>query len=95
MVISGRHAGFTPLLEPDPDAAPALWLSGKEGHTDPCTPAERCAVQALRLDDPTRLLYALQFHPELPSGDPAVDAQGARLLTNFVRLAAEWWRVAV
>jgi len=91
MVLSGRHAGFTPLLEPDPDAVPALWLSGQEGHADPSTPDERCAVQALRLDDPTRLLYALQFHPELPSGDPEVDVQGACLLTSFVRLAAGWW----
>ena len=81
-----------PLLEPDPDAEPALWNAGQEGHADPATAAERCAVQALRRDDPARLLYSLQFHPELPSGDAAVDAQGARLLASFLRLAARFWR---
>jgi GMP synthase-like glutamine amidotransferase len=90
-VLPGHSAGFTPLLEPDPEREPSLWITGQEGHADPVTTAERCAVQALRHTDPDRLLYSLQFHPELPSGDQAVDADGALLLANFLRLAARFW----
>jgi GMP synthase-like glutamine amidotransferase len=91
-VLPGRHEGFRLLAEPDPEGEPALWNAGQPGHADPASAAERCAVQALRLDDATRVFYAVQFHPELPSGDAAVDAQGRRLLANFLGLAAAYWR---
>lgn len=86
-VLPNRHIAFTSLLEPDPVRTPTFWLPTNEHHHNPTTPAEFCPVQLLRLNDPTRLLYTTQFHPELPSGDPEVDAIRERLLRNFFRLS--------
>ncbi len=82
-----------PLLDPDEDAP-----SVDDGKV------ARSRVQALRLEDPTRILYSLQFHPELPSAvvrgeliapDDALlaraDADGERLLERFFDVAAAHW----
>lgn len=87
-VLPGRHPAFTSLLEPDPAQEPVFWLPDSEEHHNPAHPTEYAPVQLLRLDHPDRLLYTAQFHPELPSGDAAVDAIGERLLRNFFALAA-------
>ncbi len=61
-----------------------------------------CKIQALRYDcEPKgRLLYTLQFHPELPWSDGSAQAQaansnGARLILNFLDLADEYWKRSV
>jgi hypothetical protein len=87
IVIAGRHSRFHLLLEPSASSEPIFWASGTPGHRDPVTREERSSVQLLRLDDPNRILYSAQFHPELPSQDPEVDALGERFLRNFFRLA--------
>jgi GMP synthase-like glutamine amidotransferase len=86
-VLDDRHPGFCLLLEPDPETVPQFWLKDDVAHRNPTFPEDICRVQMLRLDSSKRLLYTTQFHPELPSGDPDVDANGARLLNNFFTLA--------
>jgi GMP synthase-like glutamine amidotransferase len=67
-------------------------------HRPVAAPGERCRVQALRYDAPPagRLLYSVQFHPELDwrAGDPraqAANAHGPALLRNFLNLSARYW----
>jgi GMP synthase-like glutamine amidotransferase len=54
----------------------------------------RCAVQALRRDDPSRLLYTVQFHPEMAAFDESTENDrgfGAAWVTAFLKLARAWW----
>jgi len=67
-------------------------------HRPVASPAERCRVQAVRYDAPPagRVLYSVQFHPELDwrADDPraqVADAHGPALLRNFLSLSAHYW----
>jgi len=68
-------------------------------HAPLALPTERCQVQMLRYHVPPagRLLYAVQFHPELSAMTalgyvaPQADADGQRLIANFLRLAKAYW----
>lgn len=54
----------------------------------------RCAVQAVRRQDDSRLFYSSQFHPEMPSfGESTSDdaGLGRRWIGAFLREAAKWW----
>lgn len=93
-----RSPRFSPLLLPARGAS-AVAL-------DPIDPVDRCQVQALRLDEPGRVLYTCQFHPELdvhpafyqPENQALlaearrVGNDGQALLLNFLDIAAGWWR---
>jgi GMP synthase-like glutamine amidotransferase len=98
-VVTSRHApAFTPLLEPDPVTQPKPKFgntpaSGNDnGHHNPESADERCRVQALRYDADGRVLYTVQFHPELPPlVDETTNGHGARLLRNFFGIADDHW----
>jgi hypothetical protein len=79
---------FVLLLEPDYTRAPATRI---QPQANP-----RCQVQGMRLDDPERLLYATQFHPEIRVFTDATDVPdgefGLRLLVEFFREVEIWWR---
>ena len=54
----------------------------------------RCVVQALRRDDPRRVLYTTQFHPEMSSFDESTasdDGAGAAFIRAFLGVAKRWW----
>ena len=54
---------------------------------------QRCRVQALKLDDPSRLLYTTQFHPEMSAFDEsdAPDAGfGKSFVAAFLNEARKW-----
>jgi GMP synthase-like glutamine amidotransferase len=54
----------------------------------------RCVVQALRRDDPRRVLYTTQFHPEMSSFDESTasdDGAGAAFIGAFLEVAKRWW----
>jgi GMP synthase-like glutamine amidotransferase len=78
--------GFTLLYTADP-SRPAATTASDQAQS-------RCRVQALRRDDPTRILYTTQFHPEMPrfSESTQDDAGAGRAwLVAFVEAAAEYW----
>ncbi len=55
--------------------------------------AKRCTIQGMKLDDPDRLLYSTQFHPEVLGWGGGNDSgNGDALLTKFFELAEDWWR---
>jgi hypothetical protein len=92
-VISGRrHPGFEALLEPDPDRAPKYWLDDNPpAHENPPSPEDRCRVQALRLDDPGRVLYTTEFHPDALAEDPRIDWHAEQLVRNFIQISRSFW----
>jgi len=80
MVVDTR--GFTLLLTGDPSRKPHTTADGQV--------ASRCRVQGMKLDDPSRLLYSVQFHPEIRRfAEGTVDdgGFGHRLLVRFLREA--------
>jgi hypothetical protein len=55
--------------------------------------AKRTTVQGMVLDDPDRLLYTTQFHPEVAGWGGGNDGgNGDALLTKFLEMADAWWR---
>jgi GMP synthase-like glutamine amidotransferase len=90
-VIDGNLPMFTALLEADLDEAPAFEQADSATHRNPATFDEVCQVQALQLDDPGRVLYSIQFHPELVAKDASVAQQSAQLLLNFIDIARAFW----
>ena len=49
----------------------------------------------MKLDDPSRLLYSTQFHPEMAKFDESTDTDsgfGQSFLGAFLLRAREWWR---
>jgi GMP synthase-like glutamine amidotransferase len=78
--------GFTLLYEGDTSRSPA---------TDaPDQARTRCRVQAMRRDDPKRILYTSQFHPEMCAFDESTTSDrgfGAEWVCAFLRLARAWW----
>jgi len=78
--------GFTLLYEGDASRAPATEASDQT--------RVRCRVQALRRDDPRRLLYTSQFHPEMNAFDESTAGDrgfGATWVATFLALARKWW----
>ncbi len=78
--------GFTLLYEPDA-ARPAMTSGGDQA-------TNRCRVQGMRRDDPGRLLYSTQFHPEISAFDESTtnDAgYGALFIASFLAQARAWW----
>jgi GMP synthase-like glutamine amidotransferase len=79
-------SGFTLLYEGDASRAAATTAS------DQASP--RCRVQGMRRDDRSRLLYSVQFHPEMPrfressTGDGGF---GASFIAAFLARAKAWW----
>jgi hypothetical protein len=85
MVIDST--GFTLLYSADPHRTPHS-VHGVQ-------PLNRCQNQAMRLDSSTRLLYSLQFHPELPVPgdlDSLNDGFGSHVLNRFLHEADRFWR---
>jgi GMP synthase-like glutamine amidotransferase len=84
MVI--ETSGFTLLYRGD-ESRPAATRARDQVE-------ERCQVQALKLDDPGRLLYTTQFHPEMCAFDES-DAQdagfGKSFVAAFLQQARGWW----
>jgi hypothetical protein len=97
-----RSRRFTPLAEPA-RSSPAAALG-------PIAPADRAVVQALRYEGDgrgeERVLYTLEFHPELPAHPAfyqpenaallaqanALGNDGNQLLLNFFDVAEAWWK---
>ncbi len=55
----------------------------------------RCHVQAMKRDDPRRLLYASQFHPEMAAFDESTGGDsgfGIEWVSGFLSLARKWWQ---
>jgi GMP synthase-like glutamine amidotransferase len=78
--------GFTLLYEGDTSRVPATDASDQA--------RSRCRVQAMRLDDPRRLLYSSQFHPEMTEFDESTTADGgfgAAWVCAFLARARTWW----
>jgi len=90
-VIDGNLPMFIALLEPDPNQARIFGQADSPTHQNPSTFEELCQVQALHLDDPGRVLYSIQFHPELLANDASVDQQSEQLLLNFIHTATAFW----
>jgi GMP synthase-like glutamine amidotransferase len=88
LVIDTR--GFVVLYEGDTARMPAT-----SGRNQAKT---RCRVQAMKLDDPKRLLYSVQFHPEIgcfSEGTMTDQGFGTRFLCAFLDVCrAHWSRVA-
>jgi GMP synthase-like glutamine amidotransferase len=61
-------------------------------HAQISQDSERCQIQGLVYDVPPagRLLYSVQFHPEVASGAAADDGPG--FLRNFLDLAEQYWQ---
>jgi len=92
-----RSKLFTALAQVAP-ALPAAELY-------PIDPADRCQVQALRLESDRRVLYTVQFHPELAAHPAfyqpenaallaqarALGNDGNQLLLNFFDIAQKYW----
>ena len=54
----------------------------------------RCHVQAMKRDDPRRILYASQFHPEMAAFDESTGGDGGfgvEWVSGFLALARRWW----
>ncbi len=78
--------GFVLLYQGDPSRAPATSVGGQV--------KTRCHVHGMKLDRDDRLLYSVQFHPEIPrfSEATADDAGfGQRFLVAFLGEARRWW----
>jgi GMP synthase-like glutamine amidotransferase len=78
--------GFTLLYRGDASRPPAT-SAGDQVRT-------RCHVQAMKKDDPRRLLYASQFHPEMAAFDESTGGDGgfgAAWVSGFLSLARKWW----
>jgi hypothetical protein len=81
--------GFTVLYEGDGSRSPATQAVDQA--------AGRCRVQATRLDDPRRLLYTTQFHPEMTAFNESTAGDGgfgAAWLQAFFTNARRWWSAA-
>jgi GMP synthase-like glutamine amidotransferase len=79
--------GFSLLYRSDDGRSPAT-RAGDQARN-------RCIVQALRRDDPRRVLYTTQFHPEMSSFDESTgsdDGAGAAFIGAFLEVARRWWR---
>jgi GMP synthase-like glutamine amidotransferase len=97
-VIDGRYdGGFQPIAS----AARDIAESGSTANGTLVAPDERSVVEALRYTASDRVLYTLQFHPELPGDifplatDPTAygalaDTNGAGVITNFVAIARQY-----
>ena len=79
--------GFTVLYRGDPSRPPASSASDQARL--------RCHVQAMKKDDPHRLLYASQFHPEMAAFDESTGGDGGfgiEWVSGFLALARTWWK---
>jgi len=79
-------SGFTLLYQGDESRTPAT-TAGEQVKV-------RCRVQGMRLDDPTRLLYSTQFHPEMRGFDESTTDDkgfGVKWLHAFLREAQAFW----
>ncbi len=90
-VIDGNLSMFTTMLVPEPGEAPIFAQADSPTHRNPSTFNELCQVQALQLDDPERVLYSIQFHPELVANNTDIDQQSAQLVLNFLDIATAFW----
>jgi GMP synthase-like glutamine amidotransferase len=84
MVIDST--GFTLLYEPD-GARPSATTGWAQARN-------RCRVQGMRRDDPGRLLYSTQFHPEISAFDESTTTDvgfGALFIAQFLVRARAWW----
>jgi GMP synthase-like glutamine amidotransferase len=78
--------GFTLLYEPDA-ARPSMTRGGDQARS-------RCRVQGMRRDEPGRLLYSTQFHPEISAFDESTTSDagyGALFIASFLAQARSWW----
>ena len=99
-VIPGQHPAFLKLLEVDPDTFYFPRLPDRpaneqdHGHSNPKNADELCQIQALRLVSVDKILYTIQFHPELSSlENPIANEHGAQLIRNFIHIAQKYWRM--
>jgi hypothetical protein len=79
-------SGFTILYRGDESRSPETNCGDQVKN--------RCTVQAMRRDDPARLLYTSQFHPEMNAFDESTrgdDGFGSAFVTAFLDLAKKWW----
>jgi len=78
--------GFVLLYQGDDSRQPATRASDQVQI--------RCKVQAMKRDDPSRILYCTQFHPEMQAFDESTAADrgfGATWVSVFLGQARAWW----
>jgi GMP synthase-like glutamine amidotransferase len=84
MVVDTR--GFSLVYQDDGSRSPSTTAPGQA--------KVRCRVQAMKLDDPRRILYSSQFHPEMAEfAGSTEDDQGfgSAWLRAFLALSRRWW----